>query len=225
MTVIQPRMPKWLEQFASPKAAPKGPPPDGALGVQHWNIPPRLRYARAWAVWKYELENGRWSKPPYIPPSEPVTGGQALPPEKAEPSNPVTWRSFEDALRVYKDDRQWDGISFALDRRWGVVGIDLDHVSQHKADADRIVRDLASYTERTPGRDGLRIFVLGHLPEGRRRREWVEMYDQRRFLTVTGNHLENTPRDIMPSPRLYGTWQRWLQGGMRQETNIWPLKS
>jgi putative DNA primase/helicase len=222
VTTIQPRLPRWLERYATPKAQPKGPPAEGALGVQQWNIPPRLRYAQAWAVWKYEQENNRWSKPPYIPPALSPDGGRELPPEKAEPSDASTWRSFEQALRAFQDDRQWDGISFALDHRWGVVGVDLDHVSEHRADAARIVKDLASYTEHTPGRDGLRIFVLGQLPEGRRRREWVEMYDQRRFLTVTGQHVDGTPTDIKASSMLYSTWQRWLQGGMRPEKAPWP---
>jgi putative DNA primase/helicase len=207
------RVPRWLEQYATPRAAQKGPPPNGALAVEHWNIPSRIKFHHAWAVWKYEYENNRWSKPPYIPPM--TQEGQALPPEKAEPSNSDTWRAFEIALRAYKDNREWDGISFALDRRWGIVGIDLDHVSEHARDAQRIVSDLASYTETTPSGDGLRIFVLGQLPDGRRRREWVEMYDQRRFLTVTGHHLDGTPKDIKASPMLYSTWQRWLQGGMR----------
>lgn len=201
--------PRWLEQYATPRAPQKGPPPGGALSVLHWNIPPRLKYARAWAVWKYEYENNRWSKPPYIPPPE------GTPPEKAEPSNPDTWRSLEEALRAYKDNRDWDGISFALDKRWGVVGVDLDHTSLHQAETNQIVARLGSYTEFSPGRDGIRVFVLGQLPDGRRRRDWVEMYDQRRFLTVTGNHVPGTPTDIMASPGLYATWQRWLQQDAR----------
>lgn len=201
--------PRWLEAYQLPTARPKGPPPGGALTVLPWNIPPRLKYARAWAVWRYTLENGRWSKPPSIPSID----GSVL--EKAEPSNPDTWRSFEQALKTYQDDREWDGISFALDRRWGIVGIDLDHVSEHVTEAQQIVKNLDSYTEQTPGRDGIRIFCLGMLPDGRRRRDWVEMYDQKRFLTVTGNHVEGTPTEIMQSPRLYSTWQRWLQQGMR----------
>lgn len=201
--------PRWMEQFQTPRGLSKAPPPEGALTVQPWNIPPRLRYSRAWAVWRYELENGRWSKPPYIPPRD----GTTL--EKAEPSDPETWREFEQAIKAYRDDREWNGVSFALDIRWGIVGIDLDHVSQHASAARQIVTDLNSYTELSPGRDGLRIFVLGRLPEGRRRRDWVEMYTQRRFLTVTGSHVEGTPKDIMQSPRLYDTWQRWLQQGMR----------
>jgi primase-polymerase (primpol)-like protein len=204
-----------MEQFQTPKArAPQKPPPDaGPLGVVPAQIPGQLRYHRAWACWRYEYDNDRWSKPPYIPDTDP--------PQKAEPSDAETWRSFEEAYRAYHDapvsalPGGWDGISFALDERWGIVGVDLDHVSEHRADAERILRDLNSYTERTPGRDGLRVFVRGLLPEGRRRRDWVEMYTRKRFLTVTGQHVTGTPTDVRSSARLYDTWQRFLQQGMR----------
>src|SRR3954447_1602651 len=180
--------PRWLEQFMSPQARPqKGPPAQGPLKVQAWMIPPQLRHHQAWAVWQYEYEHNRWSKPPYIPGAQPA--------EKAEPSNPETWRSFEEAYRAYLDG-DWAGVSFALDERWGIVGVDLDHTSEHKADAARIVHDLDSYTEVTPSGDGYRIFVKGTLPEGRRRRDWVEMYTRKRFLTVTGQHVAGTPTDI-----------------------------
>ena len=207
--------PRWLEYYTSPAARPpKQPPDEGPLKVLPWNIPSYLRTRDGWACWRYEYDKS-WSKPPYIPDTQPA--------ERAEPSDPQTWRSFEAAYTAYQDmqphgtnpGRSYDGVSFALDERWGLVGVDLDHVSEHKRDAERIVQELNSYTEHTPGRDGLRIFVRGHLPEGRRRRDWVEMYVHKRFLTVTGQHLDGTPTEIRPSPRLYDTWQRWLQQGMR----------
>jgi primase-polymerase (primpol)-like protein len=185
------------------RAPQKAPPANGPLKVSPWQIPAELRHHQAWAVWKYEYENNRWSKPPYQPSGE-----------KAEPSDPSTWCSFPDALEAYQAG-DWSGISFALDERWGLVGVDLDHISAHRADAARIMTDLNSYSETTPSGDGLRLFVRGHLPEGRRRRDWVEMYTRRRFLTVTGQHIPGTPTEICPSPRLYDTWQRWLQQGMR----------
>ena len=103
-------------------------------------------------------------------------------------------------------------MSFALDTRWGIVGIDLDHVSQHQREADQIVRTLDSYTEHSPGRDGYRIFVKGRLPDGRRRRDWVEMYRERRFLTVTGHHLARTPTRLTANQQaLERVWKVWVQ--------------
>lgn len=200
-------LPRWLQAIADkekPRAPQKAPPKDGPLAVKPHDIPPVLKYHRAWAVWRYEHEQGRWSKPPYIPDADPD--------EKAEPSDPDTWRDYDEALSAYRGGN-WSGISFALSLRWGIVGVDLDHVSQHEREAAQIARLLDSYTEYTPGRDGLRIFVRGQLPEGRRRRDWVEMYNQRRFLTVTGQHVSGFPKEVRSSAQLYAVWQHWLQQG------------
>lgn len=58
------------------------------------------------------------------------------------------------------------------------------------------MRRLDSYTERSPSGEGLRIFMLGKLPAGGRKRGNVEMYEHARFLTVTGNHWSGTPYRI-----------------------------
>jgi primase-polymerase (primpol)-like protein len=181
------------------------------LPVQRWGIPQELRNHHAWACWRYEREHDRWSKPPY----NPETG------ERAEASNSDTWLDFDTCFDAYRsaqspqsgDARSYDGVSFALDLRWGIVGIDLDHVDQWRAGADAIVRALDSYAEYSPSRDGYRIFCKGVLPEGRRRRGHVEMYSQRRFLTVTGHHLSGTPEHLTTPRRLYVTWDSYLNRG------------
>ena len=203
---------RWLQAYATPRArAPqKAPPAAGVLQVDRWGVPQELRNHHAWACWHYAYYENRWSKPPY----NPETG------ERAEASDSSTWSSFDDVMEAYRfggipDDggRPYDGVSFALDTRWGIVGVDLDHVSEHQLDADRIVRALNSYTEYSPSRDGYRIFLKGVLPEGRRRRGWVEMYSQRRFLTVTGHKLESAPPYLTRSSQLYAVWDRWLNRG------------
>jgi len=204
-------LPRWMSAYVQPQRAPqKAPPPHGALKVERYSIPLELRYHRGWACWRYEFENGRWSKPPY----NPDTG------DKAEPSNSDTWLDFDTCYAAYQSagvprqgGRPYDGVSFALDIRWGIVGVDLDHVSEHRMPADAIVRALQSYSEYSPSGDGYRIFLRGQLPEGRRRRDWVEMYNQRRFLTVTGQRLPDTPDHLTTSPRLYVTWDSYLRRG------------
>lgn len=175
-------------------------PAPASLGVERWNIPYDLRIHDAWAVWKYSADSqGRISKPPYQPDGT-----------KAEASQPETWSSFDQAYDAYRSGG-WNGVSFALSPRWGIVGIDLDHVPEHRAQAEAIVRALHTYTERSPGGNGLRIFVKGTLPYGRRRRDWVEAYVTRRFLTVTGHHLESSPKTIEASKRgLERVFWQWL---------------
>jgi hypothetical protein len=53
-----------------------------------------------------------------------------------------------------------------------------------------------SYTEVSPSGTGLRIFAQGKLSGEGRKRGPIELYDQKRFLTVTGDHLPETPTTI-----------------------------
>jgi primase-polymerase (primpol)-like protein len=204
--------PRWLVAYTQPARAPqKAPPPGGALPVERWSIPQELRNHHAWACWRYEYYANRWSKPPY----NPTTG------ERAEPSDIGTWSDFDTCFDAYRtglvpnpgDARPYDGVSFALDLRWGIVGIDLDHVTEWQAGADGIVHAISSYAEYSPSRDGYRIFCKGTLPDGRRRRGNVEMYSQRRFLTVTGHRLQGAPDHLSTPRRLYATWDTWLNRG------------
>jgi putative DNA primase/helicase len=187
--------------MATPAPQAKSRPLGGPLEVRPEHIPLELKRQRAWAVWRYEQNGRSWSKPPYQP------GG-----ERAEASITTTWSSFEDCWEALgRTGSPWDGVSFALSLPAGLVGVDLDHTSQHLADSQRIVDLLDSYTEHSPSGDGVRVFVRGLLPPGRRRRDWVEMYSERRYLTVTGHRLPNASPTIKMAPRnLYNVWAEFL---------------
>ena len=62
--------------------------------------------------------------------------------------------------------------------------------------ARAIVVAMNSYTERSPSGHGLRIFLRGTLPPGRRKAGDIEMYDGGRYLTLTGQHVPGTPTTI-----------------------------
>jgi hypothetical protein len=171
---------------ATVPAAPRAPIP--SVG----NIPPELGELPQWVLWRFEWRwngkgRGRWTKVPY----------QARRPgSKARSDDPATWATFDEAWRAYRAGG-FDGIGFMLDGRF--VGWDLDHCVDAAGTvagwALAIARELDSYTERSPGA-GLRILALGELPPGRRRKGQVECYDRRRFLSITGRHLEGTPEGI-----------------------------
>jgi len=92
------------------------------------------------------------------------------------------------------------GIGFTVTEDDPYTGIDLDSCIDGAGEiatwAEKLVRRFNSYTEKTPSRTGLRILVKGKLPKGRNRLGKIELYDQRRYFTVTGWHLEDTPATI-----------------------------
>src|SRR5262249_49349701 len=144
-----------------------------------------------------------WDKPPVC------ARGEQL----ASSTNPATWSDFATACAAYRD-RDLDGLGLVLhvpeDHEGDMlVAIDLDHgrgpdtgvVMQW---AWEVVKELASYTEASPSGEGLRIFLYGRLPPEGRKRGNVECYDGLtlegkpggRYVTVTGQHVEFTPRTI-----------------------------
>lgn len=158
------------------------------------NIPAVLKDWENWVLWAYEERNGELAKIP----KNPNTGGNAM------ANVPDTWGTFQKALTYYQthSNNGIRGLGFQLgDRMTAFVGVDLDHCRSKETGiiepwAKRIVNKLNSYTEITPSNEGLRIFIMGRLPDAGRKKGNFECYDSGRFLTITGDHLEGTPLTI-----------------------------
>ncbi len=140
------------------------------------NFPPELRKLDQWVI--------RREKQPV----NPRTGGNA------QANNPGTWSDFQTALTAFLSGG-YDGIGFELNNN-GVVGIDLDHVvdsvtGEINDKAIKIIERLRSYTEFSPSGTGLHIWVYGDIPsDGRNsRKQGIEMYKAKHYLTVTGRYL------------------------------------
>jgi len=95
----------------------------------------------------------------------------------------------------------YEGIGFVFTRDDPFCGVDLDHCRDSETGAlepwaKDIVQELDSYTEISPSGKGLHILVRGQLPDGRSRKGKVEIYTHERYFTITGRHLQGTPRMI-----------------------------
>jgi hypothetical protein len=155
------------------------------------SIPESMRSLPQWVCWKLEEIEGRLTKVPY----NPRTGRHAA------SNDPTTWDMLEQAQRACKTGGYF-GIGFMFAN--GFAGIDLDQCRNPETGgieqwACDVVKEIDSYTEISPSKEGLHIFVKGKLPGGGIKREWnghkIEIYDTGRFFTVTGMHLEETPLD------------------------------
>jgi len=157
-------------------------------------IPNELKNYPNWVCWQLKgLIKGKATKIP----KDPHTGGYA------KSNEPHTWSSFENAYKFLNSNwEKTDGIGFVVSFDDPFTGIDLDHCIDSQTGiiepwAMEIIKESNSYTEITPSGTGIRIFVKGNVPRGRKKGD-IEAYSSGRFFTLTGNHLEGTPTTIEP---------------------------
>ncbi len=155
------------------------------LPVDFEGIPPELT-SMPWGVWKGTPRKGQLGKYDKQP-CNPISG------RKIATNKPEQWGAFGDARRAYEAGG-WDGVGVLLSVEDGMVGVDIDDakatLAEHSAIKAACEKHMVGggYMERSPSGKGLRGFVRGFLPPGGRRRAGkVEIYDDLRFLTVTGN--------------------------------------
>ncbi len=156
-----------------------------ALSVDFSNIPTWM-HAKKFCVWTAEpRENGKVNKAPRHP-----GGGWRL-----SVKEPDQWATFDEVKEAYISGK-YDGIGVLLTSGSGVVGIDIDDweslVAAHRDVFDTLEKFIqqGGYVERSPSGAGLRAFVKGHLTGTGQKSGGFEVYDEGRFLTVTGQQLE-----------------------------------
>lgn len=168
------------------------------------NIPLELRQYNQFVVWRYEDTNGpKPTKVPYCPETNKL----------ASVTDPNTWASFDDACAAVARNNWYSGIGFVLTDYDPFTFIDLDDT---KGDAEamrhqlKIYNEFESYAERSPSGNGLHIIVKGKLESGRRR-SFVEIYSNARYMTMTGDVYRDAP--INDYQELLGAlWEQMGQG-------------
>lgn len=152
------------------------------------NIPQQMKDLPHWVNWKYTWDESqqRWTKLPLNPIG--LTAAKA--------NDPATWGAYTSVV-----GNTWNrpdiGIGFeigskAQNHSSGLFCVDLDHVLKNGSIQDpaalEIFETLDSYTEISPGGDGLHIWIKADVTEERAKRKGViEMYGDGRYITVTGN--------------------------------------
>lgn len=116
---------------------------------------------------------------------------------KAETDNPSTWGTYEQATNAVANDR-FLTLGFVLTPNDPYICIDLDTYKtfdetirqNHKTLYER----LNSYSELSPSGGGVHIWCRGSLQAGRKlSRQYIEVYPHGRYMTVTGNVLNDVP--------------------------------
>ena len=157
--------------------------------MNYGQIPDELHMIPQWLSWKYERRPGKPTKVPYCP---------HAPYGRASSTDSSTWGSYPEALLALQRE-DINGLGFVFTAKDDYTGIDLDKCVDTagipESWAQAIVDAMDSYTELSPSGRGLHIIIRGKLPPGRRRRGRIEVYDQARYFTMTGDSL-GPPRPI-----------------------------
>lgn len=173
-------------ETSQPESSPNTPEEDISLNC----IPSELRRYDQWICWRTEMRNGKPTKVPVSPNKK----------DFARVDDASTWASFEIAVDALSRD-DIDGLGFVFTDEDPIAGIDLDDVRDPETGslsekAEDIITNLDSYTEVSPSGTGLHVLIQGFVPEGRQRHDGIELYDEGRFFTVTGQYLGETPTEI-----------------------------
>ncbi len=172
------------------------PATNSVYRIEPENIPKQLAQRDQWLCWRgVRDEEKKLNK---VPKKADGTAGSS--------TNEDTWTTLKDALEAVERKRTLDGIGFAGMGRTPFVGIDIDHcidpeTGEISAYAMKLVREFNSYTEHTVSGTGLRIWIEAEKKPGswcgsKNEERELEVYSQGRFFTVTGLHLDDTPKAI-----------------------------
>jgi primase-polymerase (primpol)-like protein len=154
-------------------------------------IPAVLRRTPQWIAWRTEERDGKPTKVPV----DPGTGGYA------SVADPATWSDYSTARTYARETDGVAGVGFVFTADDPYAGVDLDDCRDPATDdievwAAEIVRELASYTEYSPSGTGLHVIVEGAVPSDGNRADYLELYDENRYFTVTGARVPGAPTDI-----------------------------
>lgn len=161
--------------------------PGKALSVNYEGIPGELQSIPHWVLWK--------------PGKRPVQPDGST----AKVNDPRTWCTWPEAIEAYLDGG-FEGVGFVLTGDLGITAIDWDDCTDGDKPRPALIPyldQLDSFTERSPGGEGLHVWLFGNKPGSRSKAgtpadgiKAAEIYDDARFLTVTGHALEQYPTGL-----------------------------
>jgi primase-polymerase (primpol)-like protein len=159
---------------------------DSFLQPNFDTIPDALK-AQPWAVWIAEPRAGRPGKFNKAP-RNPVSG------HKVGANQPEKFGTYTQAVAAYGTGG-YTGIGVLLTGN-GIIGVDIDDYKETFTNRPEVKDWVANavkegaYCEKSPSGNGLRLFMLGQLDGTGRKSGSLEIYDDVRFLTVTGRQVK-----------------------------------
>ncbi|MCX5971195.1 MAG: phage/plasmid primase, P4 family, partial [Coprothermobacterota bacterium] len=173
-------------ELSSPSSP--SPLPPRAEPLRLLRLPEELCRTPHWVLYtlRWSPGRGKWDKLP-----------RQADFRMASHADPPTWTTFEEALTAFCGDGRFAGLGFVFAEDDSFVGFDLDDARDPvkgeiiSPRVEEVIYGLASYTEVTPSGRGYHVLLKGRLPGGGRKNPslGIEVYDRRRFFTMTGDSL------------------------------------
>ena len=173
------------------------------VGVCKEGIPPELLALPRWLCWRWEWQNGKWTKPPRC-----ARSGR----KEKDWCNPKRLVSFDEAMEACLL-HGLDGVGFAFVAGDGYLGFDLDScingAGEIAPEALAIIRSLGSFTDYSPSGTGAKVIVQADiaLPNNKDKKQFpapwqeasagkpakVEVFRADGYFTLTGRPMEGLP--------------------------------
>ena len=175
------------------------------LEKKYEKIPLEIKKTRRWVGYKVEVRDGKQTNVPY----------NAILGTYAKSNDPTTWTTFGVAISGCIK-YGFVGIGFMLGKDTETdthyLGIDLDNHDEpdFQEIANDFIETLNSYTEYSHSGKGIHIICKGTKPVGRCRKSNIEMYDNGRFFTMSGNVIKNLPI-AERNQEIQDLWERYIE--------------
>lgn len=189
-------------------------------------IPEEMKKLNNWVAFRTEKIDGKVKKI-LLSPTKDASSVQYLKWAKSDDS--TTWTSFNNAVAFAKK-YQLDGVAFALTNS-NYTCIDLDHHLDENGEpsdlAQKFINSASNtYIEKSVSGRGLHIFYVGQKPQNLQNRNInldLEVYDNKRFISITGNIYGDTKEIAPPSNELNTLLQNNLSHIRQYATPSTPL--
>ena len=172
------------------------------LAKEYQAIPTEIISRNQWVLWKLEPVIDRVTGKPKFKERTGEAEYTKIPYQingkKADSTSPQTWTSYNNAL---KHSYNYSGVGYVLTDTDPYTVIDLDNCIVNgniQSEAKKLVDTLDSYTEYSQSGTGLHIFIKAKKPgkQSKNSTKGIEIYDSKRFIVMTGNHVEGTPVEV-----------------------------
>lgn len=153
-------------------------------------VPLELKQMKQWVCYKAIPKGKRMTKVPVHP-----SNGKAI-----DINNKENWYTFDKVVQeIINGNEHVSGIGFVFTESDHNVGIDLDYCVDEKGNFSSLAQEVISmfegkaYIEFSPSGKGIHVITKGRKPDSSSKNSelGIEMYDKKRYFTVTGNQISS----------------------------------